>query len=426
MTIPGKNAPGLKGFPTPDEAADISSYLLLYFPDQTWAQYALGALKTLTFAYNWYKSGNLDTEEAAAIFQEIVEIAPYNTRTCSNPDGGKIIRVAPNGHVQQLGDGNVWEEPTGDYQIPPVPEREEADPECLAAKNAANVLQLLYENVTDSFNADLDEAEAATALTLTLVGLLGAEFAPITFALITFFGVVFSVLYGLLEFVGADLWDENFTEVLYCILLSCASNDAGVITFDWVCFNDKLAGQVTITTLTFEQLRLFGQLQYLLLVIGGVDALNQAGATTAITDGDCSACAETWCYLFDDTHMLSTWNAETFAGGEATYDGCWQGYPGSTNAIWISKTFSPSINVRTGLLVDWLPNTLNGAIFANGDGSAFSGTNVWANGGGTGDWPETTDRIDIYLVQAFDSTPRELCSFQFEGLGANPIDVDNC
>jgi len=295
----GKNAVGLTGFPTPNTVAGIAGYLLFLFEDKEWAQWILGALEPLAYAYNFYESGDLSPDEAAEAFRLIIQDAPYNLKTCANPAGGKIIRVAPNGHVQQLSDSNTWEDPTGDYEIPPVPARTDGSPPdqiCLASKNAAHVLELLYENVTDSFNDDLDSTEAATALVLGIISLIGVEFAPITFALVTFFGIVFGVLYGLLEFIGADLWDENFTEALVCILQECATNDAGVVTFDYECFNNKLAAQVVINTLTVEQLRLFGQIQYLLLVIGGVDALNQAGATTAITDDDCSFCEGAWCY----------------------------------------------------------------------------------------------------------------------------------
>lgn len=264
------------------------------FDDQEWSQYALGALSVLGNVYNWYEAGDMSPEAAAETFRVIVQEAPYNLRTCPNPAGGKIFRVNSSGHVQEYNDAGEWQDPTGDATIPPVPEREGGTPEdqiCLAAKNAAHVLELLYENVTDSFNEGLDETEAATALVLGLVALIGAEFAPITFALVTFFSIIFSVLYGVLEFVGADLWDETFTLTLVCILQGCASNDDGVVTFDWDCFEAALAKQTNVFDLTFEQLRLFGQIEYLLLVIGGVDALNAAGATTAITDDDCSGCA---------------------------------------------------------------------------------------------------------------------------------------
>jgi len=292
--------------------------------------------------YNWYEAGDLSPEEASEAFRVIVQDAPYNERTCPNPAGGKIFRINASGKTEELGDAGEWQDPTGDATIPPIPPREGSDPDiiCLAAKNAANVLQLLYENITDSFNTGLDEAEAATALTLTLVGLIGAEFAPITFALVTFFAIVFSVLYGVLEFVGADLWDEAFTNNLICILRDCASADAGVVTFDWECFQAALAAQTNVFSLTFEQLRLFGQIEYLLLVIGGIDALNTAGATTAITDDVCDCgCPENYKTCLDFTLSdygvaagLGTWvEGEGFVF-EDTSDGAGHFYRG----VWLS------------------------------------------------------------------------------------------
>jgi hypothetical protein len=78
MTEPGKNALGLTGFPTPNEAADTPAYLLFLFNDPTYAQWVLGALEAMAFEYNWYKSGNLETFEASEIFRLIIQQAPYN------------------------------------------------------------------------------------------------------------------------------------------------------------------------------------------------------------------------------------------------------------------------------------------------------------------------------------------------------------
>jgi len=294
MTEPGKFAPGLRGFPTPNSVPGSSGYTVFRFPaDPAWGQLILGAAQALAYAYNWYQAGDLTPDEAADLFRQIIEQAPYETCGCDNPAGGKIIRIGIGGHIQELGEDGTWQEPSGDYTVPPVTPREGGTPQdqiCLAAANATNVLQQLYENLTDSWNAELSEAEALTALVLLIVALIGAAFAPITFAIVTFFGWFFGVLYETLEFVGADLWDENFTNALICILVGCAANDDGVITFDWDCFNNKLAAQTDAFDLTVSQLRLFGQIQFMLNAIGGVDALNVAGATTAITSADCSDC----------------------------------------------------------------------------------------------------------------------------------------
>ncbi len=339
MTDIGKFAVGLKGFPTPNNPEDADAYLLFYFPDKQWSQYVLGALSVLGVGYNWYKSGELDVDEAAEAFRTIVQDAPYNLKTCSNPDGGKIIRVAPSGHVQQLSDVNTWEDPTGDYAIPPVPARTGGtvpDQNCLAAKNAAHVLELLYENVSDSFNDGLSQAAAGVALIEAISLLVGVEFAPITFALVSVSAAIFGAFYTIMEFVTADLWDATFTDTLVCILLECLSNDDGVITFDWDCFNDKLAAQVTFTSLTFDQLRLFGQIQYLLFMVGGVDALNLAGATTAITDDNCDYCGA-WCIHVDLTdndggfYDAPWWLNSVYSAGVG-----WQsGFNGSSKGLYI-------------------------------------------------------------------------------------------
>jgi len=79
MTEPGKFAPGLRGFPTPNSASGLNSYLLFLFEDELWAQYILGACEPLTAEYNWYEAGDLLPEGASEFFREIVQQAPYNT-----------------------------------------------------------------------------------------------------------------------------------------------------------------------------------------------------------------------------------------------------------------------------------------------------------------------------------------------------------
>jgi len=78
MTEPGKFAPGLTGFPTPNTPADEDAYLLFLFPDKTWAQYILGACRALVVEYNWYLSGDLETWEASEALRLIIQEAPYN------------------------------------------------------------------------------------------------------------------------------------------------------------------------------------------------------------------------------------------------------------------------------------------------------------------------------------------------------------
>lgn len=78
MTVIGKYAPGLRGFPTPNEAAGITAYLLFLFDDPEYAQYILGACENLVYDYNWYEAGDLLPAEASEAFRLIVQQAPYN------------------------------------------------------------------------------------------------------------------------------------------------------------------------------------------------------------------------------------------------------------------------------------------------------------------------------------------------------------
>lgn len=79
MTLPGKLEPGLKGFPTPNEIPEEQGYLIFYFPNSNdWVGLLLGAVKELTYEYNWYQWGALTTAEAAEAFKDIVTEAPYN------------------------------------------------------------------------------------------------------------------------------------------------------------------------------------------------------------------------------------------------------------------------------------------------------------------------------------------------------------
>jgi len=78
MTEPGKFAPGLKGFPTPNAADMSDAYLLFLFTDSTQAQWVLGALEPMVYEENWYQAGDMTPAEAAEVFRLIIEQAPYN------------------------------------------------------------------------------------------------------------------------------------------------------------------------------------------------------------------------------------------------------------------------------------------------------------------------------------------------------------
>jgi len=297
---------------TPPDLPEEDDCRPLFIPASTdWLALFGGALTELTKTYNWEDSGGLSVQDTVEKMNEIINTWYAEACTdCSIPETeDPPFRINGEGHIQELVDGE-WVEPEGDYELPPITAREdgtEADQICLASKNAVNVLHQLYESLSDSFGMDLSADEALLALIELLVTLIGVVFAPIAFVLAQLVIAVFTALFAALEWITEDLWDENFTEALTCILQSCASNDAGVVTFDYACVQEKLSTGLDGFDISADQARLYVQLTYLLSVIGGVDALNLAGATTAITDDDCSFCEDTWCYEWDQAAFESEW-----------------------------------------------------------------------------------------------------------------------
>jgi len=280
---------------TPQDLPEDDDCRPLSIPASTeWLALFGGALTELTKTWNWEDSGGLTVAETVAKMTEIIDNwYTVSCNTCTLPAGGSIIRINLSGKIEIL-QGGEWVEPTeGDYYIPPPEPREGGAPEdqiCLAAKNAVNVLSQLYETLSEAFADNLSTAEALTAFIAALIAAVGFAFAPITAAIAAFFLAVFEALYAALAYISADLWTSEFDDVLTCILAGCASNTAGVVTFDNDCFNNAMNAQVDAGGLSEVQLRLFTQIGYILYFIGGIDGLNLAGRTTEITNDDCSFC----------------------------------------------------------------------------------------------------------------------------------------
>jgi len=291
---------------TPDSIPEGDDCRPLSIPaDSAWLALVSGALTELTLPYNWQKFGTLTVAETVAKMQEIIDNY-YNTpcAACTIPGGYPVVRYSTTGHLQQLDGSGEWVDATGDYHIPPPDARTEGTPpdqNCLAAKNATNVLSQLYESLSESFSSELSTDEALVAFVAAAVAAVGFEFAPITFAIAGIAFAVFEVLFHALEYVTADLWTEDFSNEFTCLLLGCVINTDGVVTFDWDCFNNALLAQVNSMGLSEIQMRLYVQIGYILYFIGGADGLNLAARTTNITNDDCSFCPEAWCIASDYT-----------------------------------------------------------------------------------------------------------------------------
>ena len=405
-----------------------------------------GALTELTKTWNWQDSGGLTVAETVAKMEEIINnwyIVPC--AACTTPGGYRVIRINNTGHLEQLDENGDWEPATDDYYIPPPEAREggtEDDQICLAAKNAVNVLEQLYEDLSESWASHLSEAEAITSFLLLLIGLVGFEFAPITGAIVAFFAAVFTILYNALEYLGADLWDEAFTKQITCFLVDCASNTAGVVTFDWECFNAHLNSLADDFVLSETQLRLYAQVGYILFFIGGGDALNLAARTTEITNDDCSFCDDTWCYRFDDANRLADWIAGfwSHAAGETapTYSSsAWhEGVsPSRVSYIVLSWALGSAITITdAAITATTCPQTGGGqGIWINGSNSEepFGGVGavqIWDYNGGflPGIYGGVTS-INITMRTVDAGMPAfTLSEMQFAGTGENPFGENNC
>lgn len=451
MPTPGKNFWGQKGFPTPNSTPDVSIRRIFIVPNsEEWLGLLEGAAQVLLDEWRFYDWGTLTPAETVAAFNDIIIASYTNVCACELPGGGSVLRLnTTTGRLQQIGSDGTWIEPEGDYAVPPITPREggtPADKKCLAAANAANVLETLYESVTDSIASELEAAEAYAALVTAFIAAVGWEFAPIAFALAAFFLIVFTVAYEIIALLAADVWDGTFTETLQCALFECASVDGeGVVTFDWPCVQGKLAAGTD--ALNFDQIRLFNQLNFIIQVLGGADGLNLAGATTAITSADCTC--NIWCHVISGSEFATYF---AILGGFGSISGGlnsglihigapanteYRGFdailtmPSSATVTRIEVTLTFSLGTFSG------PNPTNESLFRIlrwSEGTILTrllyptepvSPEIW-----TGD---VTDSQLLFAMksgyQSGSSDPGGTCSIteiRLSGTGANPFPSDNC
>lgn len=290
------------GYLTLDEIPSGRLCRPLFIPDDSgWLALFGGALTELTKTWNYQQFGTLTPEEMAQECQLIIEQWYEDIcSSCELPDGERIVRISPNNVWQELVNGE-WQETTGAYYIPPPEARTEPTTEerlCLAAKNAENVLKLMYEELTDLFGEALGTVEALAEW----VGYIGAFVWPglglAMKALLTIGIIAFKEVFDFTEFITADFWTTTFSDNMICTLLNCASDDAGVVTFDFDCVWNRVKGQIEWLDPTISSAALAGQVLFMLNSMGA-QGLNLAGATTAISDSDCTQCEDEGCYEWD-------------------------------------------------------------------------------------------------------------------------------
>lgn len=279
---------------TPETVPDTLTCRALLIPDSAeWLAIFSGAITELTKRYNWEQQG-VSVDDAVQVAIDVV--AGYYDGCvesgCNQPGGYALLRTNPEGHVEQLINGE-WVEPQGENAFPPVPARTEPTEEerrCLAAANCANALAELYEQVSEVAAFDLGVAD----LIILLVAGLAARFfwiAPIINGILLIAAGILELLIQGARYATADVWDSTFDDIIKCMLYECSSDSGDVVTFDYNCLMQKLYDANVLPPWNEQRARLAAQLALLISVVGGVDALNQLGATTAITEADCDNCA---------------------------------------------------------------------------------------------------------------------------------------
>lgn len=417
------------------------------------------ALLELTQAYNYEQVNETDLtpdEVASYCFEQYVS---WLSSTCGS--GGDCplpgteappFRIGPGGHLEQAVDGS-WVAPEGIYELPPVPPRtnpSEIDRICLAAANAAKTLSDTYEAMIDAYNEDLDPSFGLAQLAGTVGTTIAVGLGYISFGLGTVIFGVFQLFYEAFQWLTTDSWDAAFTEKVECYLIECASDDAGVVTFDYDCFMQKVAADTNLHE-DLTDIRRFGQIWYMMQFIG-VEGLNLAGATTAITDADCSC--NTWCYEFDFTtgnggfaaitqtspifwQAVPVWvSGQGWVAGEARQTGSnnrWQGSSvvksfASTVVTGIEMHYSATAGqCSTGSNCDTYGLVDNSGVVVTGEwvGSPTPGVLYWA---GTRTMTSISPRIQSSFCTngCVPSGAAVITKLVMSGNGANPFGSDNC
>jgi len=331
---------------TPETLPTEKQCRRLLIPDSPeWLAIVSGALTELTLSWNWQQKG-ITVAEALEAAQAI--IFSYYNQPCTDPEscvteeGTRIIRLLPGGLYEEL-INSTWQTPEGDLEIEPTPARSEPselDRLCLASKNAANVLKLLYEEVTDEFDEVGAIAPVIAAMLAGIAALVAAFVSAAAAAFVVLGATAVEDFFQLLAIVSFDLWTEEFEHMLYCIFLANASSAGSVVHFDYDAITEELHDEVSGTSLDIQRKQLCLQVLYLLNIIAK-PGLEWAGTTTAITDDDCDDC-DVWqhCLLGGtlDTEFLTpvsstdgiySFGAATYSPGSDWYVG--QLYSGSGN-----------------------------------------------------------------------------------------------
>lgn len=439
-----------KGWLTPESGATEYECRPVFIPlddDLSYMAAVNGALNELTKPENWEQFGSVTPEEAAEVMLEMY--TQYTQEECGSEtpcdpcviDGDeelgyegpiRIIRRGAGGHTEELVDG-VWETPTGDYEVPPVPARTEPTSDqrkCAAAWNAANVYADLYEEVTDQIAISTAPADVFGVIFDYVIAILGLFAGPTAAAYASLGKTAFDVFLETAEFLANDVWDDTFTDDLACLFYSHTTDTAGVITFNWPDIRQEVSDNLAQAALNFDTQRglLWGQVGYLLEITaaGGLDI---AGSATAVVSPSCADCGK-FCTYFSMGDSTGGWFTNASPGGQWTNGVGWQGivFNASSNKYLDLKIIFPATFVTTFTVVydknagagannssriRWL----NGAAVIGQDLTNATGLNLSR----TFTVDATITSIEIVLNNGTNGAVITFEEFTLRGTGENPL-----
>lgn len=148
---------------------------------------------------------------------------------------------------------------------------------CLASANAENVIYNMHAQVYTGVFVP-DATWAALVLVAVIVGLLALPIALAIIVSVIIAGGGVAILSG----IGLDDYTTTIRRRLRCIFIAHATNTSGVVTFDFDAVQADVEARIS-------GINIWAAINLYLSIIGE-SGLNRAGATTAITEFDCSDC----------------------------------------------------------------------------------------------------------------------------------------
>jgi len=325
---------------TPDDIPSGVFCRQVVMPDSPeWVGLVSGVLSELMNPDTWRKHGSLTPEQAAEQWASIVY--EFWDSDCATGTCPRIYRTGVGGLIELSDDGGeTWHSAAEEIPVPePRPEPTTPDKLCVGSANAENVLHQTYVELLDAYATDSSTQYGIGAF-LAVFGLavsawLGAPLLIIN-GLIALALDAFATVYGLGLELATDEWTEETTESLICLLQRHASIDGeGAIRFDYQAVRDNLS---ELNASPNVILWLF----YILWIIGS-EALDAAGATTAIEAWDCDNCGGTWQVDITPDNIENMQNAR--------YEWTWRAAYTCSDLLALSGRYAGSVQQVNGINV---------------------------------------------------------------------------